>query len=219
MLRANNYSHYPDHPLESYYGYLVAVFDGKVHLYKTYYGKRELASFTLDDSSIVNHKIVLNGSLISVYQDGKIIGIVEHLDLMLLKIKENLKKGLSLEEAYKILNLSEKQKAKLDKKASLLKPPYDDCYIEINSHKLSSSDITASGMVICATYLYKRDAINSSLSDLKSDNAQNEIYFTDTVMNIARNGLVSYVKVDDRNLIHTFNTIEELNAINESLEK
>lgn len=74
MLRANNYSHYPDHPLESYYGYLVAVFDGKVHLYKTYYGKRELASFTLEESSIVNLKIVLNGSLISVYQDGKIIG-------------------------------------------------------------------------------------------------------------------------------------------------
>ncbi|MBQ7348774.1 MAG: hypothetical protein IJW47_02140, partial [Clostridia bacterium] len=74
MLRANNYAHYPDHPLESYYGYLVAVFGGKVHLYKTHYGKTEIASFNLHDNAIINLKVVLKDTLISVYQDGKIIG-------------------------------------------------------------------------------------------------------------------------------------------------
>ncbi len=74
MLRANDYAHYPDHPLESYYGYLVAVFGGKVHLYKTHYGKTKIASFALHDSAIINLKVVLKDTLISIYQDGKIIG-------------------------------------------------------------------------------------------------------------------------------------------------
>lgn len=154
-----------------------------------------------------------------VIKDDKLIGIVEHMDLLLLKIKELLKKGSTLEEAYLELNLTEKQKTKLAKKASKLKPPYEDCFIEINDYKLSSEDILASGMVNCATYLYKREAINDSLKGLSSDNAQNEIYFTDTVMDIAKKGKVSYVKVPERKLIHTFNTVEELDAINHYFEE
>jgi len=149
-----------------------------------------------------------------VIKDGKLIGIVEHMDLLLLKIKELLKKGLSLDEACVELNLTEKQKNKLAKKTDKLNPPYEDCFIEINGIKLSSEDILSSGMVNCATYLYKRNAINNSLKGLSHDNAQNEFYFTDTVMEIAKKGKVSYVKVPERKLIHTFNTMEELDAIN-----
>ena len=69
-------------------------------------------------------------------------------------------------------------------------------------------------MVNCATYLYKREAIVNSICNLDSDNAQNEIYFTDTIKDIAKKGKVSYALVPDKNLIQTFNTMEELEAIN-----
>ena len=149
-----------------------------------------------------------------VLSDGKIAGIVEHMDLLLLKVNELLEKGMETEEIYSRLALNEKQKAKIDVKIKNLSSAERKICVEINGKKFSHDDILASGLVNCATYLYKRDALNTSLKNLKSDNAQNEIYFTDTVMNIAKNGVVSYVTVSERKLIHTFNTVEELDAIN-----
>jgi len=149
-----------------------------------------------------------------VLSDGKIAGIVEHMDLLLLKVNELLEKGMETEEIYSLLALNEKQKAKIDVKIKNLSSAERKTCVEINGKNFYHDDILASGLVNCATYLYKRDALNNSLRNLKSDNAQNEIYFTDTVMNIAKNGVVSYVTVSERKLIHTFNTVEELDAIN-----
>ena len=150
-----------------------------------------------------------------VVDDGKIVGIVEHMDTLLLKVFEMKREGLNIEEIYNNLNLTEKQKSKIESKLDVIS---DDFKIEINGKAYTSSEILSSGMVNCATYLYSRDAINSSICNLNSDNAQNEIYFTDTVKLIAEKGLVSCVKVSDKNLIQTFNTMEELDAINNSFK-
>ena len=149
-----------------------------------------------------------------VVKDKNIIGIIENSDLLLLKIREGLSEGKSLNDMYAELELTEKQISKLSVKLSSMENLTENCYTEINGTRLSSSDITASGVVNCATYLYKRDAINKSILQLKSDNAQGEFYFTDTVMNIAQTGLVSAVNISDRKLIHTFNTVAELDLIN-----
>ena len=149
-----------------------------------------------------------------VIVNNKVIGIVEHMDLLLLKAREELKKGKKLLDIYFDLHFTDRQISKLDSKLKDNIASDEECYIEINGIKLSSEMITKSNLVNCATYLYNRKAISASINGLRSDNAQNEIYFTDTIMNIAKDGIVSYVTVPERNLIHTFNTLEELEEIN-----
>lgn len=150
-----------------------------------------------------------------VISDEKVEGIVEHMDLLLIKVREMLNSGENIEDIFAKLNLTEKQMSKINAKLNDSSVDNTVCYADINGKRFSAEEITASGLVNCATYLYKREALNTALSDLNSDNAQNEIYFTDTIMNIAKNGMVSYVTVPERKLIHTFNTVEELNSINE----
>lgn len=150
-----------------------------------------------------------------VMERDNVLGIIENMDYFLLKVREELTSGKDINDIYADLQLTEKQKSKIEAKLSEIKNPAEKCYIEINGRKLSSDEIAESGIVNCATYLYKREAINSAVYGLDSDNAQNEIYFTDTVKNIAKNGLVSSVNVSERSLIHTFNTPEELEAINQ----
>lgn len=149
-----------------------------------------------------------------VISDGKVEGIVEHMDLLLMKVCEMLEKDMNLEDIYSELSLTEKQKTKIDAKLCNLLPDDRKSYVEINGKRYTPDDILASGLVNCATYLYRREALNDSIRNLRSDNAQNEVYFTDTVMNIAKDGLVSCVAIPERKLIHTFNTVEELEAIN-----
>ncbi len=167
------------------------------------------------DVSLITQPLEYNptGGRIAVH-NGKIYGIVEHVDLLLLMVREGIKSGRSALEMYEELNLTDKQKAKIESRLSQIKNPCDDCYLDIGGHKFSSEEILSSGLVNCATYLHKRDAINGSIFSLGSDNAQNEIYFTDTIEKIAQSGRVSCVKISERSDIHTFNTIEELEAIN-----
>lgn len=149
-----------------------------------------------------------------VVSDDKVVGIVEHLDLLLLQIKEGIRAGKTIDQMFSLLDIKDNYRKKLENKLSKITNPSDECFIEINGKKFTSSDIISSKMVNCATYLHKRDAINESVNDLSSDNAQNEIYFTDTIMKVAKNGKVSYVKICEKNDIHTFNTPDELNDIN-----
>lgn len=167
------------------------------------------------DISLITQPAQFNasGGKIVVFQD-RVLGIVEHMDLLLLSVCEKLALGESLDDIYADLNINENQKSKLTKKLGDARCGKDNFSIFLAGRKLSSKDIIASNMVNCATYLYKRDAINSSISDLKSDNAQNEIYFTDTVEKIAQRGKVSYVKIPEKSLIQTFNTPHELEEIN-----
>ncbi len=150
-----------------------------------------------------------------VISEGKVLGIVEHLDVLLLRVREEMKKGKTPGDIYVELNLTEKQRTKVDAKLKALDAPCEDVFIAIGGKKLSSEDILSSGIVNCATYLYKRNAINDTVFGLESNNVQNEIYFTDTIMKIAQTGIVSYVTVPEKSLIHTFNTMEELKAIND----
>ncbi len=152
-------------------------------------------------------KIVLSGD--------RVAGIVEHMDLLLLKACEKLRMGESKDAVLASLNLSQKQYDKISQKLESLGESATEHFVEINGTRYSSDEILSSGMVNCATYLHKRSAINASVYGLTSDNAQNEIYFTDTVSDISKTGKVSYVKIPERKLIHTFNTMEELKAIND----
>ncbi len=167
------------------------------------------------DISLITQPSEFNPSGGKIVLDGEnVVGIVENMDLLLLRVREELKSGADLSEIYAKLGLTEKQISKIDKKLSKIKIPTEDIFIELNGKHYTTKDITASGMVNCATYLHSRDAINSSISNLGSDNAQNEIYFTDTIKVVSARGRVSYVNVPERKLIHTFNTMEELEAIN-----
>lgn len=150
-----------------------------------------------------------------VLSENKVEAIVEHMDVLLLKVIEELEKGKELSAIYKELNLTERETGKINSKLSQADAEKKS-YIEINGKKYSSDDILSSNLVNCATYLHKRDALNNSINSLDSNNAQNEIYFTDTIKQVARYGHVSFVVVQDKKLIQTFNTMEELQAINNS---
>ncbi len=167
------------------------------------------------DVSMITQPLEYNptGGRIAVH-DGKIYGIVEHMDLLLLMVREGLKAGRSVSEMYEMLSLTDKQKSKIESGLSQYVNPTENCCIEVGGHKFTSEEILSSKMVNCATYLHKREALNSCIYSLGSDNAQNEIYFTDTIEAIANKGKVSWVKINERSDIQTFNTVEELESIN-----
>lgn len=147
--------------------------------------------------------------------NGKVAGIVEHMDLLLLKVCELMRSGMSAEDAFSAIELTKKQSDKITAALASLGQAAKDHYVEINGEVFTSDEIISSGVVNCATYLHKRSVLDEIVCNLSADNAQNEIYFTDTISEVSKNGVVSCVEVDERELIHTFNTVEELNAIND----
>jgi len=70
-IRENYFAHFNDHPTESFYGYLVAVFDSKLHFYKTAYDKTLLCEFPIENGKI---SVEFNKNKFKFYNEGNFIG-------------------------------------------------------------------------------------------------------------------------------------------------
>ena len=75
VIREQNFAHFKDHPTESFYGYLVAVFDNKLHFYKCEYGKKLLCEFDIKSGKI---SVEFNKNNFKFYNEKELIG--EHTD-------------------------------------------------------------------------------------------------------------------------------------------
>jgi len=95
-IRENYFAHFNNHPTESFYGYLVSVFDNKLRFYKAKYGKTLLVEFPVKEGEITvefnNEKFDFyneKGKLIGSYSDKEpyLYGYIGVLSLKGLKLK------------------------------------------------------------------------------------------------------------------------------------
>ncbi len=70
-IRENLFAHYIYHPTESFYGYLVAVFDSKLHFYKCQYSKELLCEFPIENGRI---SVEFNKNKFKFYNEDNLIG-------------------------------------------------------------------------------------------------------------------------------------------------
>lgn len=70
-LRENYFAHYNHHPAESFYGYLVAIYDSKLHFYKTSYEKVLLCEFPVENGKI---SVEFNKNKFKFYNEGNLLG-------------------------------------------------------------------------------------------------------------------------------------------------
>ena len=96
------------------------------------------------------------------------------------------------------------------KKALAEKRPVSLC-----GRTLSAEEVAATPWVNTALYRFDTQALGEALKTCGSDNAQGEIYLTDTIEYFAKRGEVSVYKVLDRRDLLTYSTKVELRKISQ----
>ena len=91
--------------------------------------------------------------------------------------------------------------------------------IAIAGKEMSAAGIeSGSRLLNTSLYLFRAESLHSSLAALAADNAQQELYLTDTVEQVSANGgVTSVLEVADPQDLMGFNTPEELLRIEETL--
>ncbi|MBN1554357.1 MAG: NTP transferase domain-containing protein [Phycisphaerae bacterium] len=90
---------------------------------------------------------------------------------------------------------------------------------------LGGHDFTAAGVeknsdsVNASLYLFKFDRLREALGRIHANNAQGELYLTDTIGLLADDGRVETMLVEDSNDLMAYNTPDELVAIEEVIRK
>ncbi len=91
--------------------------------------------------------------------------------------------------------------------------------ITVAGQEISGAEVESrSRLLNTSLYLFRAETLHASLSDLAADNAQQELYLTDTVEQVAETGgTTSVLEVADHQDLMGFNTPEELLRIEEAL--
>ncbi len=91
--------------------------------------------------------------------------------------------------------------------------------IAVAGKEMSAAGIeSGSRLLNTSLYLFRAETLHSSLASLAADNAQQELYLTDTVEQVSANGgATSVLEVADPHDLMGFNTPEELLRIEETL--
>ncbi|HPY98601.1 MAG TPA: galactokinase family protein [Clostridia bacterium] len=153
-----------------------------------------------------------SGGRIAV-RDNKVYGIIEQLDVALLRLGElrNQSRG-KIAEKLSLFEIPDK------KKEILLKRTLDilehkgklPAYIELGNTTFTAGQLESSGLVNGGTYLFDVDAALEAISNISSNNAQNEIYLTDAINYLASKYSVNTIVCEDKNKMLTYNTMDDL---------
>ncbi len=153
-----------------------------------------------------------------IESDGKVCGIVEMMDSMMLylgEVEDRTEQGFI--DALDSKNLSTTKKNKLvanalDKSGNI-SPDLSLCGCEF-----SHSDVENSEFVNAGTYLINVSSALESLSRSDAKNAQKEIYLTDIVNNSAPHDRTQMVVISDPKKILTYSTMDELLKLHKYFE-
>jgi N-acetylgalactosamine kinase len=154
----------------------------------------------------------VSGGRIAV-RDNKVYGIIEQLDVALLRIGELRNQSRDkIAEKLNSFDISDKKKEKLfDKVLDILEHKSKlPAYIELGNTTFTAGQLESSGLVNGGTYLFDVDAALEAISNISSNNAQNEIYLTDAVNCLASKYSVNTIVCDDKTKMLTYNTMDDL---------
>lgn len=85
--------------------------------------------------------------------------------------------------------------------------------IKLCGHEFSAEEVAATPWVNAALYRFDSAALGKALATCSADNAQGEIYLTDTIEHFAARGEVSLYRVEDADEMLTFSSKVELRKI------
>ncbi|MCD4825206.1 MAG: NTP transferase domain-containing protein [Phycisphaerae bacterium] len=92
--------------------------------------------------------------------------------------------------------------------------------LQLAGRSLNAAQIESQSQAVNASmYIFRRDIIEQAIDNLQADNAQGELYLTDTVEFVASSGRVEAMLVPEPNDLMAFNTPAELLAIEEVLRQ
>ena len=147
-------------------------------------------------------------------KDGKVCGIYEMLDSMLLYLSgvaDKTEKGYR--EALCGFEIGQKKKQKLIS-AALQKKDGLSSETVLCGESFGFADVEGGEYVNTATYLVDCDRLNEAASCLSADNAQGELYLTDAINSMIEKSGAKICPVSDRAKLLTYSTMEELFSLN-----
>ena len=97
--------------------------------------------------------------------------------------------------------------------ADVKKALAQNAQIELCGQHFSAAEVAATPWVNAALYRFDSTALGKALASCSADNAQGEIYLTDTIEHFAAQGEVSLYKVEHPNEMLTYSTKVELRNI------
>jgi len=153
-----------------------------------------------------------------IENDGKVFGIVEMMDSMMLylgNVENKTEEGFN--QALSDINISSKKKEKLianaiDRKGNI------SSVLNLCGNDFTNADIESSDFVNAGTYLINVKCALESLSRSNASNAQKEIYLTDIINNTAPHDKSQMVVISDPQKILTYSTMDELLKLHKYFE-
>lgn len=147
-------------------------------------------------------------------KDGKVCGIYEMLDSMLLYLSGvDDKTEHGFEEALVQFEIGKNKKNKLIS-AALKRADALASNAVLAGRSFTFDDIEGGEFVNTATYLVDCDELFDALGGLNSDNAQGELYLTDALNFMIENNGAQVCPIYNRAKLLTYSTMEELFALN-----
>lgn len=118
--------------------------------------------------------------------------------------------------AGRVLSDSEGRVLGIVESADIRRAQREDKKIRVAGRSFTAEQVEArSPSINGSMYVFRFDALRDALHELDTENAQGELYLTDTVAWLARRGRVRSMRVEDPNDLMGYNTPQELLAIEE----
>lgn len=154
-----------------------------------------------------------------IVRDGKVCGIYEKMDSCLLSLAAlDVQSEDSYRAAIDKMALTDGKKRKLLnvalKNLGKLAPK-----VELGGFDFDADEIESCEFVNTATYMVNVKEMLGELDNLGSDNAQNELYLTEAINNIARKKQVCILPVYQPEKLLTYSTMQDLLALQRYFKK
>lgn len=145
-----------------------------------------------------------------VVRDGKPFGVVEFADAALMALA-NVEPN-EYENTLNAIKLNPKKQEKVLKCAKQSKPTATKM---LCGQEFGANEILATPYANAAFYCFDTEAVIEAIGTLGSDNAQGEVYLTDTLEYFAKDGAAALYEVSKKNDMLTYSTKFELRKVSE----
>lgn len=146
-------------------------------------------------------------------RDNKVYGIIEQLDVALLRLGEikNQTKDRLTEKLNTFVISDKKKEILLNRALSILEHKGKLLpYTELSNTRFTADQLESSGLVNGGTYIFDVDVALEAISNISSNNTQNEVYLTDAINYIASKYAINTIVCKNKSKMLTYNTMDDL---------
>lgn len=146
----------------------------------------------------------------AVVRDGKLFGVVEYADAALMALADVTPD--QYEKKLQEIGLSQQKAKKILQRARQCKPVGTR---ELCGQMFTADEILNTAYANAALYCFDIQTVIDAIGTLRADNAQGELYLTDTLEYLTKNGNVALYEISQRSDMLTYSTKQELCDVSE----